>query len=302
MQTRGTKMRLILGIGTGVVMLVMFLLMATFLGMSSVMKTLMIITAVYLYFTYVFPYATIKVPPNKAWVLANSFVSESAMKLETFSGYRMITGQKEFQAGFHWKFFWEYPDKEIDMRRQIIVENDPDENPFTLRDGKQIRIKWRIFCEPLPGNIVNFLRTRPESIEMRVTDRVNVFIQGYVGRLASIKFDKRQMNKLKNEFEKIFQGPTVIDDEERELGIWTGTPEIIDIDQPKEVQAAKNYQQKMEATIRVANEMVNASKGRLRYDQALKLALVGSGDAKIDFVELAGTLFGKERPSKKKNP
>ncbi len=292
------NMRTLIGIGTGLALLVVSILVTNLLIPIFWLATAVaFLISVLVYFKFVFPYATIRVPANKAWTLGNSFISESSKELATFSGYRTIIAQKELQAGFHWKFFWEYPDKEVDMKRQIQVENDFEE-PLTLRDGKQIRIRWRVFVSPLPGNIINFIRTRPEDIKRRVKDRVDSFLQGQVGGMASIDFDATQMQAIKDRFEMVYGGSNRIDEEERQLGIWTGTPEIIDIDQPEEVQKAKNYQQKMEATIKVANAMVKASKGKLRYDQALKLALVGSGDAKIDFVELAGTLFGTGKQPK----
>lgn len=288
-------MRTLVGIGTGVVILLAsWYVTILLIPVPWLAMTIASMVSVLVYFKMVFPYASTKVPPNKAWTFANSFISESSAEQGEFSGYRTIIAQKEFQAGFHWKFFWEYPDKEVDMRRQIIIENDPDTNPYTLKDEKQIRIKWQVFCEPLPGNIVNFLKTRPESIERRVRNRGDAFVQGYVGGLTEIEFDKTQMDNLKAAFEHIYGGPNYIDEEERNLGIWTGTPEIIDIDQPVEVQEAQNYKQRMEKIIEIANAMVEASGGKLGYDHALKLALVGSGDANIDFVELAGTLFNPQ--------
>ena len=54
----------------------------------------------------------------------------------------------------------------------------------------------------------------------------------------------------------------------------------------------------MGSVFNVAKKMVKKSGGQMSWDQGIKLALLGKGQAKIDFVELSG-IFGN-KPAKKK--
>ena len=246
-----------------------------------------------LYFSLVFPNVTFIVPENKAWIMVNRFVPESLLVQARFSGNRDIRAQKEFQAGFHWKYLWETKaeDGEINMKKVILVESD-DDATYTMRNGKTIKIKYQVLVVPLPGNIVNHFRTREEDIKRRIKARAEKFLQGHIGKLLVIKFDKTQQDILKKAFEKVWGGPDVIDDEERELGIWTGTPEVYDIGNPKGVEDALNWQTNMATAINIAKQMVINSGNQMPFEQAMKIAVAGQGLVKMDFFEVTGNLLG----------
>ena len=213
-------MRMILGVGTGLLMyLIALCLMIPVFSMMDgppdIIAKLTIASAVAIaavpYFRYVFPHCTCQVKSGRALIVANKYVPESAKKRRKYSGYREIRAQKEFQAGFHWIYFWEEPFLDVDMSRQIPVEHDI-ESVYTLKGGKKlIRIKWRVFCTPLVGDIVNFARTREEDIIRRVKDRVESFLQGEVGSMSHIGFDSKQKEQLNKKFENVFLGPDHID-------------------------------------------------------------------------------------------
>ncbi len=252
------------------------------------------------YFMGVFPYVTFIVPENKAWIMANRFSTESAEQTVTFSGSRDITAQKEFQAGFHWKYPWEdlAEGGEIDMKKVIAVEHT-EGSSYTLKTGQTIDLKYQVLVVPLPGYIINFFRTREADIKRRVKARSEAFFQGYIGDLDVVDFGKEQIEDLEEAFELEWKGQNELDPEEIEQGIWTGTPEVYDISNPKEIEDARNFERQMDSIISAAHKMVEKSKGKMPYEQAFKLALVGRGQAKIDFLELSGVLPGMSGRSTK---
>ena len=238
-----------------------------------------IITSV-IYFKLIFPHCTFIVPADKAWIMSNQLYNESSEFQSEFSGYRKIRAQKEFQAGFHWKYPWEVTNLEIDMSRQAAIQQRPEE-VYTLKDGKLVIIRWRIFYGPLPGSLVDFIRTRPDQIELRVRDRVERFIQALVGELDQVGYGRHQLDQFKSRFEEIYGGPNTIDSEERELGIWTGTPEILDIDEPRAAQDIK-------AILDTAVKAVNESGGKMTFEEARGIILSSKvGGANVDVLELA---------------
>ncbi len=243
------------------------------------------------YFPFIFPHVTFIVPENKAWIMSNRFVAESAEPTSTFSGSRTIEAQKEFQAGFHWKYPWDVLAEggEIDMKKVIPVE-DTEGATYTLRTGKTMTLKYQVLIVPLPGYVVNFFRTREKDIVRRVKARAEAFLQGYIGSLDIVSFGEEQIKNIQEAFEKEWGGKDFLDPEEIELGIWTGTPEVYDISNPKDVEDARNFEKQMDSVIAVANKMVRKSKNQMPHAQAMKLALVGRGQAKIDFLELSGAL------------
>jgi hypothetical protein len=269
----------------------------------SVQKAVGIILTLLICCIWVLPNCTINVSANKAIIVSDNLKNEDSQVESSFSGNRVIKAQRELQAGFHWKYFWEKPVAEVDMSRQRTIENDPDDpkKQYTLKDRKLIKIKWRIFYAPLPGSIVKLNRTKPEDIKKRIYDRVDGFVQGFVGELESIGFGQKQMDEMREAYIARFKDNEHIDDEEKEMGIWTSNLEVIDFDDPKEVQQARNFEEVMLTNIRLANKIVNESNGKIHPNDALKMVLVGSGKANIDFIELAGILPSSQG-GQKKNP
>ena len=241
---------------------------------------IVIILSSTIYFKWIFPYCTFIVPADKAWIMSNQFVNESAKFQAEFTGYRKIRAQKEFQAGFHWKYPWETTNLEIDMSRQAAIQQRPEEI-YTLKDGNLVIIRWRIFYGPLPGSLVNFIRTKPDLIEHRIRDRVERFIQSTIGELEQIGYGRHQLDLFKEKFEEIYGGPNTIDPEERELGVWTGTPEILDIDEPRDAQEVRYI-------LDTASKAVEASKGKMSFEEARGILLASKiNGTQVDVLELA---------------
>lgn len=278
-------MRLIFGLTTGIVIIILIGLIVIPISIWTntdmiVALGLIVVISSMIYFNLVFPYCTFNVPPDRAWIIANPFVSESADYQKRFSGYRKITAQKEFQAGFHWKYPWEKPNLEVDMSRQIDLQHKPEE-VYTLKSGELVIIRWRIFYGPLPGSLVNFIKTRPEYITQRLRDRVEKFLQSMIGETDKIGFGKEQLESFKRRFEGIYGGPYVIDEEERNLGIWTGTPEILDIDAPRSAQ-------EITAILKAATDAVAESKGQMTFEEARGIILASRvSGTEINVLELA---------------
>lgn len=222
--------------------------------------------------------------------MSNSFVREKNTFDGTFTGYRHIKAQWESQSGFHFKYPWDVKAVEIDMQIVIVVQGDKN-NRFTLKGGQTISLRYIVRAIPLPGRLVNFNRTNKDDIIRRIKARVEAWLQGYVGGLEATGFDKNAIDSFKRNFELCFGGLERIDPDEEAMGIWTGTPEITDIENPKEVEAARNLETEMEAIAKSAKRLVEVSGGKLSYNDALKMVLLGKG-AKMDFVQIAGVLGG----------
>ncbi len=269
-------MRITLGVGVGLSILWIAHFFATILISDRMMAVgIAFIIFSIIYFRWLFPYFTCIVPADRAWVISNSLVSESSKKRTEFSGYREIKAQRELQAGFHWRFPWENSAKVIDMTRLITVESD-ETDIYTLKGGKEfVIISWRIFYGPLPGSIVNYIKTRPMHITTRISDRARTYLQGAIGKLKEINFDKAQQESLRNGFEAIYKGPEHIDTEEEELGVWTGTPNIIDIDQPK-------TKQEISIILDTVMKAVKDSNGEMTFAEARDIIL-GASTRGVDY-------------------
>lgn len=291
-------MRAPVGIGIGIVIFIITFFLVNLFGPDLwLTMAISIIATSLIYFWGVFPNCTFIVPENKAWIMANSFFPESAVPTAQFSGNRNVRAQKEFQAGFHWKFPWDKKGEEIDMQKIIAVEGNPEET-YTLAGGQSTKLKYQVLVVPLPGRIVNFNRTKEKDIIRKVKARAEGFLQEYIGGQSVVTFGKEWKDALKARFEGLYGGPEIIDPEEEAMGIWTGTPEIYDIGQPKEVEDARNFEIQMQSVIKTAERMVRVSKDKMKFNEAMKMALVGRGQAKIDFVELTGLLGGQTRNQK----
>lgn len=287
------NMRAIIGIGSGVIIYFIVLFFTSRLLPYSINQHgVALIVGCILYFLFVFPYCTINVPPDRAWVVANEFKTESAMEQAEFTGFREIRAQKEFGAGFHWIFFWEFSDKEVNLTRQILIENDENE-PYTLADGNTIIVKWQIFAQILPGNVVNYIRHRPKDIQTRIGNRTDGFVQGYFGakKAEEVTFDQAQLLDLKREYTspppRGFGPQRLIDDDERALGVWVGDIEAFDIDQAKIVQEGRNISTKVSMFLKLADDLL--AKG-MPFESVWKFITALATNTKIELVELGGFL------------
>lgn len=283
-----------LGMGVGIIILIITLLIALLTindHFTGLCVGIMFWAAGY---GLLLPNFCFLVPADHAYVMSNSLIRESSARLDTFSGYREIVAQREYQAGFYWRYPWDVLNHDVNMSRKIIINEDVGKL-YTLKDKKTVRIEWQIIVTPLPGNILNYIKTSEADITARVKIRVRKFIQGYIGNLNNVDFGKVGQEAFKKEFEKVFGGPTVIDDiDERPLGIWTGTPEIVSIEQPEDVQEGINTEQILAAITDSAKTMVTASNGQMDFDAAMRAATIvfaSKHGGKVDFVELAGKLF-----------
>lgn len=214
------------------------------------------------------------VPANKAWVLSNAFISETAQYREEFTGEREIKAQRELQAGFHLRFPWEKVVYEVDMSLEKIIESDRDDIYTLMADSngvsKMVIIRWRISYVVLPGSVVNFTRTDPEIIVKSIKARATKSLQSYFGERSDIGYGKMEQDNFKKYFEEIFGGPKYIDPYfERRVGIWTGTPEIIDIDLPRKHQEIQNI-------LSAVLDIVKKSDNKLSFNDAQKMVLAAN--------------------------
>jgi hypothetical protein len=296
--------RPVVGIGTGfLILFITWKYIDWFIAIDWVLQICLalIITSV-IYFPLIFPHATIDVPPNKGWILANRFVPESK-KIDRRTGFREVRAQTEKQASLHWKYFWEFFSEEVDMKREIPVKGDPKE-AYTLKGGSFVNIEYQIAIFPLPGYLVNFVKMKEEDIKRRVQTRAERCLQEFVGRFRpeQVTYDRKFMDRLQRHFVNVFGGPHVLDEEEIAMGIWTGTPEVFDINPPAEVEKGKTFEQRMDSIINVARKMVQESGGNMSWDQAYRVAyaMEAATTGKLDFIDVAGLVgLGGNRPKPK---
>lgn len=291
----------ILGVSICAIIISITILLCLLLIESKLVGTCIgVIMGSMIYFMYVFPNLTVIVPPNKGWLISNSFKSESSEKDPGFDGYRKIFAQRELQAGLHWVYPWEsMSPPEVDMQKKFFVKKD-DEEPYTLKDGSLLDLKYVIQIVPLPGYLTNFVRTTEADIQTRVKARVESWLQGKIGELEKPKFDRSFIDALKNDFTNVYSGKELHKDE-IEMGIWTGVPEITDVDLPKDVQRARNEKEILLVDIEAAQEIVNKSGGKITLEKALaaiyRLRAASSGNATI--IDLANTFGGQGSGDKK---
>lgn len=239
---------------------------------------------------------------NEGNLLSDSFKAESSAVQTSFTGNRRLKALTEYQAGWHWRFPHEEVVSAVDMTRQIIITHD-DGEAYTLPSKELLEIKYQVVVVPLPGNISNYIQTPPKEIRRQVKARVTAFIQGYVGRLTSVQeiFTDAGFKAFEEAFEEKFGAAHVIEDFERNLGIWTSTAAITDVDEPKAVQESRNKAQGIKLIMDKAHEIVTNSidkttkKPTITEKEALEFAynfLIASGNAQVSVVDLK-TLGGR---------
>lgn len=308
----GIILRTIIGIGTGLLMAYLGITLlekvnSLIMGFDPIVVGLvgLAITLV-LYFIFVFPYVSCVVPPDKGWVMSNTLKQEDSHPLMQFSGYRAIVAQTEYQAGFHWIYPWEKLATEVDMTRKIrvtheevdatgkVVAGDGREKLYTMKEGKRlIRLKYLVLTTALPGNLVNFIKMEERDIILQVQARAEKFLQGFIGNTDAVEFGTLFQERLKTAFQKIYGGKENIDDEERQGGFWTGEPLVYDIDEPTDVQVARELSQSWGVYQKLASDMVEASKGQTSFEQAMSLVLIASGKFKAEYLKFSGFGFDK---------
>lgn len=292
-------MRALIGIGIGVLILY---LLALWLGMmipfTWFVVTMSLVVTSFIYFPYILPKLLRKVKADEGEIWANPWLRESAVATRSFSGYRSIHAQVERQAGYHFMFPGEYLVKTIEMPRIMVLEGNPQE-PFTLKGGRTLRFKYIVPFVVMPGRLIAFNRHSEEHIKRKVKTRCDGYLQGYIGDRRSLGFGSAAMEELKDGFEYLYGEDDEIDDDEWNMGIQIGTPTLYDVDNPDDVAKAKNLVTIMNTMMDIASDMVARSGNQLKFNEALKMALVSSGSADIEFLEVAGNLFGMPTDRKK---
>ncbi len=277
------------------------------------------------YFFFGWPYFFKNVPANRGWIISNPWIREKdaivvsgpvvQMTLTAnhqliskirgvntdFTGYRHTRAQWEAQAGIMPTLPWEKAIAEIDMRKIILVKGEKE--TYTLADKSTIVIEWQIQVSPLPGFIANFNKMHEEDIRKLVKIRAQKFLQGFIGSLSSVGFGSAQQEAIKQGFELLFGGEGFIDVEEQEMGIWTSTPRIIDIDQPKKVQDARNTQDELAFITQSAVDTWNSFEQKISPESALQhagRAYIVSKGGDLSLVDFGG-VFGGGKKSRNRN-
>ncbi len=290
-------------VAISLVPIIVFPIMWT-LGNFVVGWCLGIISWATIYFWTILPHFTFYTEANQANLLSDSFRPENANELATFSGRQKFVALTEYEPGQHWKWPHEKVVFAVDMSREIIVTHD-DKEVYTFAGGVDlIEMKYQVIVKALPGNITNYIQTRPKAIRQQVKSRISAFIQGYIGSRTKADFGEQGQNDFKNAFEARFGKEHVIDKFERDLGIWTSTAIITDIDEPEEVQKARKFVKAFNLIMDTARTQVEASKAvaggtPITEKDALDSAyhiLAAMGGANIDLVDING-LGGKIRPN-----
>jgi hypothetical protein len=257
-----------------------------------------------IYFWTILPHFTFYTEANQANLLSDSFIPENANELKTFVGRQKFVALTEYEPGQHWKWPHEKVVRVVDMSREIIVTHEPEE-VYTFAGGLDlIVIKYQVVVRPLPGNISNYIQTHPKAIRQQAKSRVTAFIQGYIGSRTKADFGKKGQEEFKKAFEKEFGKEHIIDDFERDLGIWMSTAIIIDIDDTPEVQKARNFAKSFNLIMDTARHQVEESKKvpggtPLTQQEAVEAAyriLAAMGRANIDLVDIK-TLGGRILPN-----
>ncbi len=188
----------------------------------------------------------------------------------------------EISGGLSMKLPWESIYKTIDIRKDIFTMKHLDGESYPTINGFLLEVKWIVVISPNIGHLVNFVRFKPEDAQVQVRARVTAFLNAFINQHTDneviggmSKKSSPGFHDLQNEFENIFDGPHLHQIEE-DYGIWTGRPEVFDVDRDMESQKTRATKGKVEALKEAADFLVEGSKVKgkptMTYKEALKMA------------------------------
>ncbi|MCR4334228.1 MAG: hypothetical protein NUV47_00660 [Patescibacteria group bacterium] len=208
----------------------------------------------------------------------------------------MFNHLSEISGGLSMKLPWESIYKTIDTRKDIFTMKHLDGENYPTANGFLLEVKWIVVISPNIGHLVNFVRFKPEDAQTQVRARVTAFLNAYINQrsdnevIGGIK--KRSVpgfHTLRNDFENLFNGQN-LHQIEKDYGIWTGKPEVFDVDRDAESQKTRATKGKVEALKEAADFLVESSKVKgkptLTYKEALKIAQTEHETRKAESIDL----------------
>ncbi|MCR4334229.1 MAG: hypothetical protein NUV47_00665 [Patescibacteria group bacterium] len=218
-------------------------------------------------FSKTFKHFVVSVGNNEGWVIFDP----------------LFNMQHELSSGWCCKFFWEKFYEKIDMRKKILVENNPCEIYPTI-NGVTIKIKWIIRLQPLKGYLINFTSFHQKNVETQLRSKIKAFLNGYITTRSDdeiIGGKNKNPNKGFEELHKAFEllfNEKKINDWKKECGIWTGIPDLYDADRDVEAQKALATKQLALALEETAKALVEASKvnniATITFENAFEKAMI----------------------------
>lgn len=251
----------------------------------------------WLYFIFVYPRVNIVVPHDEGWIMSSGLKRESTATPDSRSGNREITAQRELQAGPHWVYLWETPSHIIDMNKKIDeVNNDTDELYATDKGEKLLRVEYLITIFPLLGGLLQYIQLKDEAdIKKQIKTIAKAALQNHIGEMKGEDVDFGKGTKDKKGFilevqdvlNKCFGVGGTIPPALKALGVRCQVT-VSDLDEPRDVQKARQLGQEFITYREIANQMVKDSKGTLDYEKAYFAVLMGANKVSVDFVKLDG--------------
>lgn len=203
----------------------------------------------------------------------------------------------EISGGLSIKLPWESIYKTvIDVRKDIFTMNHEKGESYPTKNGFVVEVKWIVVISPNIGYLVNYVKYKPEDAQIQVRARITAFLNAYISQRddneiigGKGKSSTSGFLDLQDEFKDIFDGSKV-HQVENEYGIWTGTPEIIDVDRDLESQKARATKGKVQALREAADYLVEGSKikgkATITFKEALKVAQTEHETRKAESIDL----------------
>lgn len=162
--------------------------------------------------------------------------------------------QTEIGSGWRFKFVWESTYARVDLRKEIITMEHKAGESYATNNGSKVEVKWIMVLAPKRGFLVNYVAFKKgdkagleDDAAQQFRARVSAFLNGYIKtksakELIGGKTQKHSQgfSEIHSKFEFIFGGQDIMDPLEIMYGVWSGIPDISDIDLDEASQKAAN--------------------------------------------------------------
>jgi len=192
--------------------------------------------------TSLFDYFFINVRPNHVAILGNQLVFDdlpSENERTELTKFKR-TSMREVGQGLRGKWPWEVVVTTVNLESEVIIGTVPDGKPLACvtKDGATIFVNYQVTLTPLVGYACMLAR--------RSEDAARKTIQAYFDseclKIISTYEEKDIRGKLaeiKTAFEQSLGGPKEVHDREREWGLFTGSPFIIEVIRTDRIQQSE---------------------------------------------------------------
>jgi hypothetical protein len=205
-----------------------------------------VIWSLILFKTSVFDWFFINVEPNWSVILGNQTKYDILQQKPISKGGKdprvgmfKLKSLREVGSGIRGKYPWEVKFESVDLRGEIVIGNSESGSPLKCytSDNIELNITWQVILTPLRGCLTNLVRKGEVATQAYFKGKFEQEIISWVKKNTEDKIFS-SIDNLKKEFIKVFGGPDTISDKEEEYGVFTNTPQIINVNRSSGYQKA----------------------------------------------------------------